>query len=115
MSGEPTRGATPFGEVRGMVDAHMHMMAFEFLGGRVHCGRPWHPYGVAGALVDCPDHEPAGAGAIGENVLCVRQPGRHARHARLADAQGLAAPRLAHARADLLPVARARRIAPGCG
>ena len=74
MSGEPTRGATPFGEVRGMVDAHMHMMAFEFLGGRVHCGRPWHPYGVASALVDCPDHEPMGAGAIGENVLSYGNP-----------------------------------------
>jgi microsomal dipeptidase-like Zn-dependent dipeptidase len=52
----------------------MHMMAFEFLGGRVHCGRPWHPYGVASALVDCPDHEPAGAGAIGENVLSYGNP-----------------------------------------
>ena len=37
----------------------------------------------------------------------LRQPGRHARHARLADAQGLAAPRLADARAELLQVARA--------
>ena len=74
VGGEPTRGATPFGEVRGMVDAHMHMMAFEFLGGRVHCGRPWHPYGVASALVDCPDHEPMGAGAIGENVLSYGNP-----------------------------------------
>jgi microsomal dipeptidase-like Zn-dependent dipeptidase len=74
VSGEPTRGATPFGEVRGLLDAHMHMMAFEFLGGRVHCGRPWHPYGVASALVDCPDHEPMGAGAIGENVLSYGNP-----------------------------------------
>ncbi len=74
VGGEPTRGATPFGEVRGLLDAHMHMMAFEFLGGRVHCGRPWHPYGAASALVDCPDHEPAGAGAIGENVLSYGNP-----------------------------------------
>ena len=74
VSGEPSRGATPFGEVRGLLEAHMHMMAFEFLGGRVHCGRPWHQYGVASALVDCPDHEPAGAGAIGENVLSYGNP-----------------------------------------
>jgi hypothetical protein len=73
VSGEP-RGRTRFGEVSGLLDAHMHMMAFEFLGGRVHCGRPWHPYGVASALVDCPDHEPAGAGAIGENVLSYGNP-----------------------------------------
>ena len=43
VTGRPSRGATSFGEVSGFVDAHMHMMAFEFLGGRVHCGRPWHP------------------------------------------------------------------------
>ena len=73
VSGEP-RARTRFGEVRGMLDAHMHMMAFEFLGGRVHCGRPWHPYGVASALVDCPDHEPAGAGAIAENTLSYGNP-----------------------------------------
>lgn len=45
------------------------MMAFEFLGGRARCGRPWHPYGVDQALVDCPDHEPGGHGAILESVL----------------------------------------------
>jgi len=74
VTGEPGRGATPFGEVSGMLDAHMHMMAFEFLGGRVHCGRPWHPYGAPSALVDCPDHEPGGAGAIGENTLSYGNP-----------------------------------------
>ena len=47
----------------------MHMMAFEFLGGSVHCGRPWHPYGAPYALVDCTDHEPNGCGAVAENVL----------------------------------------------
>jgi microsomal dipeptidase-like Zn-dependent dipeptidase len=74
VTGEPTRGATSFGEVSGFADAHMHMMAFEFLGGRVHCGRPWHRYGVASALVDCPDHEPNGLGAIGENTLSYKNP-----------------------------------------
>jgi hypothetical protein len=55
-SGQTQRHPTALGEVRGTVDAHMHQMAFEFLGGSVHCGRPWHPYGVEYALVDCPDH-----------------------------------------------------------
>ncbi len=36
----------------------------------LHCGRPWHPYGVTAALVDCPDHTlTAGAGAVVENFL----------------------------------------------
>ena len=67
--GTPAPGRTPYGEVKGYLDAHMHMMAFEFLGGSVHCGRPWSPYGVTVALVDCPDHYPNGGGAVLENVL----------------------------------------------
>jgi len=67
-TGAPARGAKPFGETRGLLVAHMHMMAFEFIGGSVRCGRPWHPYGVTFALVDCPDHEGQGAGAVLENV-----------------------------------------------
>ena len=47
---------TPYQEVRGYVDAHTHGMAFEFLGGDAHCGRPWHRFGAPYALVDCPDH-----------------------------------------------------------
>jgi microsomal dipeptidase-like Zn-dependent dipeptidase len=74
VTGAPTRGATAFGEVSGFVDAHMHMMAFEFLGGRVHCGRPWHAHGAASALQDCPDHGPNGIGAIGENTLSYGNP-----------------------------------------
>lgn len=58
-----------FQETRGFFDAHGHMMAFEFIGGRVRCGRPWHPYGVTKALVDCPDHQPGGEGAALEQVL----------------------------------------------
>ena len=52
-TGTPSQGPTPYSQVTGMVDAHMHMMAFEFLGGDLHCGRPWSPYGVAVALPDC--------------------------------------------------------------
>lgn len=53
-SGAPTppRG-NPAGEVEGFFDAHIHGMAFEFLGGELRCGRPWHPYGVEYALPDC--------------------------------------------------------------
>src|SRR3954452_12717653 len=67
--GEPTRGLHSFDEVRGLLDGHMHMMAFEFLGGRAHCGKPWSPFGAPTALVDCPDHYPNGAGAALENAL----------------------------------------------
>ena len=76
-SGQPPAGETPYGEVRGLIDAHMHMMAFEFLGGRAHCGRPWHPYGVEHALVDCPDHYAAdGAAAVLENFISYGTPAR---------------------------------------
>jgi microsomal dipeptidase-like Zn-dependent dipeptidase len=45
-------------------------MAFEFLGGEVHCGRPWHPYGVTRALRDCDDHTATGGkGAVLESFL----------------------------------------------
>ena len=62
--------------MRGLVDAHTHGMAFEFLGGDVHCGRPWHPYGVTYALKDCPDHYLAnGKGAALEDLLNSGTPG----------------------------------------
>ncbi len=70
VSGNPFSGVSGIQEVRGFVDAHTHGMAFEFLGGQVHCGRPWSPYGVTVALRDCPDHElTAGNGAVLEAFL----------------------------------------------
>jgi hypothetical protein len=70
VTGRPIAGTTPYQEVRGFIDAHTHGMAFEFLGGDVHCGRPWHPYGVAYALQDCPDHTVTGGkGAVMEDFL----------------------------------------------
>lgn len=70
VTGNPHAGVTDYQEVRGFIDAHTHGMAFEFLGGRAHCGRPWHPYGVAYALVDCPDHSATGGnGALLETFL----------------------------------------------
>ena len=56
ITGRTFAGISPFQEVRGTTDAHTHGMAFEFLGGDAHCGRPWSPFGVTVALVDCPDH-----------------------------------------------------------
>jgi hypothetical protein len=67
-------GKSSFQETRGYFDAHLHMMAFEFLGGRARCGRPWHRFGVEYALVDCPDHEPGGHGAVLESVLSKKDP-----------------------------------------
>src|SRR3954447_10253846 len=56
-TGTPGKGATPYAATKGFVDAHMHMMGFEFLGGDLHCGRPWSPYGVTVALAGCPREE----------------------------------------------------------
>ncbi len=65
VSGKPLTARYPFGEVRGFLEGHIHMMAFEFLGGSAHCGRPWHEYGASFALVDCPDHVASGGcGAV---------------------------------------------------
>ena len=69
VQGPVMGGETSHQAVRGYLDAHLHMMAFEFLGGRARCGRPWHRFGVQYALVDCPDHEPGGHGAVLESVL----------------------------------------------
>ncbi len=73
-TGEPSRGRTPFGDVRGWLDSIDHMMAFEFIGGSIHCGRPWSPYGAAVALRDCPDHGPNGSTAALENALSYGDP-----------------------------------------
>jgi microsomal dipeptidase-like Zn-dependent dipeptidase len=70
VSGEPLTSPYPFGEVRGLLEGHIHGMAFEFLGGSAHCGRPWHEYGAPFALVDCSDHSAtSGCGAVLETAL----------------------------------------------
>ncbi|MDQ4142169.1 MAG: dipeptidase [Actinomycetota bacterium] len=74
VKGPLVGGRTRYQEVRGFLDAHLHMMAFEFLGGRARCGRPWHRFGVARALVDCPDHKPGGYGAVLESLLSKSDP-----------------------------------------
>jgi microsomal dipeptidase-like Zn-dependent dipeptidase len=74
IKGRTFAGVSSFQEVRGTTDAHTHQMAFEFLGGAAHCGRPWSPYGVTVALVDCPDHEGQGIGAALENLTRTGSP-----------------------------------------
>ncbi|HVL96310.1 MAG TPA: Coagulation factor 5/8 type domain-containing protein [Solirubrobacteraceae bacterium] len=76
VAGEPYRGPSAYGEAKGLIDTHLHLMAFESFGGSVHCGRPWHPYGITHALVDCPDHGPNGQGALAENFLANGDPTR---------------------------------------
>jgi microsomal dipeptidase-like Zn-dependent dipeptidase len=67
--GTPLTGRGAGAEVEGFLDAHVHVTAFEFLGGLFHCGRPWSRYGVMDALKDCPDHAPNGEFAFAENLL----------------------------------------------
>ena len=50
--------------VYGWADAHMHWMGFELFGGDWHCGRPWHPYGVAYALPDCAQYDQGTNGEV---------------------------------------------------
>jgi hypothetical protein len=70
VSGRPARGKTPYGQVRGILDGHMHWMNFEYLGGNFHCGRPWSPYGIPAALPDCSSIEgPNGTAAPVQNFL----------------------------------------------
>ena len=75
IDGAPMGGENQWVESRGYADLHLHGMAFQFIGGEGRCGRPWHRYGVAYALVDCPDHEPGGRGAIMEQILSGDAPG----------------------------------------
>jgi hypothetical protein len=71
-TGEPARTTPSYGEVFGTVDPHTHMMQYEAIGGRIWCGRPWHPYGAPHALVDCPDHE--GSGSIVDQAVAGEGP-----------------------------------------
>jgi len=61
VEGAPSRSKSPWGVVGGFLDAHMHWMTADFLGGNAHCGQPWNPYGVTVALEDCADHSIPGS------------------------------------------------------
>ena len=108
VTGEPFKGAGPTAPVRGFVDDHIHIGAFQFLGGRFHCGRPWSPYGVTVAMRDCVDHYPNGAAAVFENFFATGTPVGTHRRAGMAELRGLAPRRVAHPRGHLLEVDRAR-------
>ena len=105
ISGRPHGGVTSYQEVRGYVDAHTHGMAFEFLGGDAHCGKPWDRFGAPYALVDCPDHTATGGyGGILESVLSGEP---HHDPVGWPTFKDWPAPELADPRGHLLPVARA--------
>jgi microsomal dipeptidase-like Zn-dependent dipeptidase len=74
VGGRVSRGAAPWAATRGLIDSHFHWMAADMFGGDAHCGRAWSPFGVATALVDCPDHAPGQPGLEFENVLSGNSP-----------------------------------------
>ena len=67
VDGTPMTGSTS-DEVRGFIDSHTHLNSNEGFGGRMICGAPFSPNGVADALKDCPEHYPDGSGALFENL-----------------------------------------------
>ncbi len=73
-TGRPRTGSPKYGQAKGTIDLHSHIMAFEAFGRGLHCGRPWHPLGVEAALVDCPDHAPNGLGGLASNMLVFQDP-----------------------------------------
>ncbi|MFI6387514.1 Coagulation factor 5/8 type domain-containing protein [Nonomuraea sp. NPDC050540] len=60
--------------VSGFIDAHSHLMSYEAFGGKLLCGKPFDPGGIARALVDCLDHFPNGEAAWFENFTRTGQP-----------------------------------------
>jgi hypothetical protein len=69
-TGRPANAGLSYGRVGGLVEGHMHWMTYEYFGRRFHCGRPWHPYGIAYALPDCSSIEgPQGVAAPFQNFL----------------------------------------------
>lgn len=70
VTGQTFAGTSALQEVRGYLDDHIHHMTSGFLGGGIHCGKPWDKYGVEFALKDCIDHETTqGQLALPEIVL----------------------------------------------
>ena len=73
--GSTFKGASPISDVRGTIDAHTHVTAFEFIGGDFHCGRPWDPFGVTFALPDCASIQgPQGSDAPVQNFVDYGEP-----------------------------------------
>ncbi|MFV8571578.1 hypothetical protein ACNQ6O_10270 [Marinobacter sp. SBS5] len=56
-------------DIYGYVDTHSHISAYEFIGGRVNYGDPFHKFGVTHALEDCAiAHGPGGTTGLVETV-----------------------------------------------
>ncbi|MDD3762467.1 MAG: hypothetical protein PHP86_04150 [Nevskiales bacterium] len=69
-SGETFKGTNPDGTVFGIADTHIHISAYEFLGGRVNYGEPFHRFGVEHALDNCAvEHGPYGTTGLVEIAL----------------------------------------------
>ncbi|MHA7833631.1 MAG: hypothetical protein ACX94A_04020, partial [Algiphilus sp.] len=59
----------------GFIDAHSHITAYEFIGGRVNYGDPFHKFGVDHALHDCAvNHGPQGTLGVVETVTSTGTP-----------------------------------------
>ncbi len=57
------------GDLYGFIDAHSHITAYEFIGGQVNYGDPFHKFGVDHALHDCAiNHGPQGTLGLVETV-----------------------------------------------
>ena len=75
--GTPSKGATEYGRVGGIVEGHNHWMAWGSFGGRFRCGQPWHQYGITRALPDCEErYGPQGSTAPVQNTLGYGNPAR---------------------------------------
>jgi microsomal dipeptidase-like Zn-dependent dipeptidase len=68
--GETFKGTNADGTVFGIADTHIHISAYEFLGGRVNYGEPFHRFGVKQALGNCiVEHGPYGLTGLVEIAL----------------------------------------------
>ena len=108
VTGAPSKGSTPYTETAGFLDAHMHGMAFEFLGGTRALRQAVEPLRGREGAGRLPRPRQAGGGAARRWRTCSRTATRRApRPHRLAHLQGLAGGQVADPRAELLQVARA--------
>ena len=109
------RARCPSASVGGIVEGHMHWMTYEYFGGKFHCGRPWHPYGITAALPDCADIEgPQGSLALLPELPQLRQPGRSRTTRRLPEAHRVVQGQ-PHLRGHVLALGSARVACPACG
>lgn len=67
-------------DVFGFIDAHSHITAYEFIGGRVNYGDPFHKFGVDHALHDCAvNHGPQGTLGLVETATSGGSPAHDTR------------------------------------